>query len=161
MRVKGCAKPAFDESTPDTTRAPATTRLTRWRRVRQSTGLEIAGAISLRRSRAYRKRSTSHVNVTARSGNPLVDAADAVILPAFSTSAVLELGDALAEVDRVLDGELARLAADARYTGKRGSTLVVPTLGRAAARRVVLAGVGEAGKLTSETIRRAWGAATT
>jgi leucyl aminopeptidase len=101
------------------------------------------------------------VNVTARPGNPLAETAGAIILPAISAGSELELGGLVGEADRALDGELGRLAADARFTGKRGTTHIIPTLGRLPARRIVLAGVGDAGKITSEAIRRAWGAAAT
>src|SRR5215211_6561460 len=111
--------------------------------------------------RCFAWRSTEHVDFFARAGDPLAEAADAVIIPAFSGDSALDLGGLVGEADRTLDGELARLAANARFTGKRGSTLLIPTLGRMAARRVVLAGVGGADKLSTETIRRAWGAAIT
>jgi leucyl aminopeptidase len=54
-----------------------------------------------------------------------------------------------------LDGALAALAADAEFTGALGSTLVVPTLGRVPAKRLVLVGVGEADALDARSIRRA------
>jgi leucyl aminopeptidase len=101
------------------------------------------------------------VNVSARGGNPLNETAGALIVPVFSGESGLELSGLVAEIDAAFDGELARLAEDARFTGKRGSTLTVATLGKLPARRIVLAGVGSADKLNAESIRRAWGAATT
>jgi leucyl aminopeptidase len=101
------------------------------------------------------------VNITARSGDPLAEPADALVLPAFTNGSALRLSGLVGEIDQRLDGELGRLAADARYTGKRGSVFALPTLGRLPARRIVLAGIGEPDKLSTESIRRAWGAATT
>lgn len=101
------------------------------------------------------------MNVTARDGNPLCEPADALILPVFAAESGPDLNGPVAEADRALDGELARLAADARFTGKRGATMTIPTLGRLPFRRLTLTGVGPAGTLTTEAIRRAWGAAVT
>jgi leucyl aminopeptidase len=101
------------------------------------------------------------VEITLQTGDPLSQAADAVILPAVSANGDLDLSGAVARANDALGGELANLAKDARYSGKRGTALVVPTLGQLPARRVVLAGVGPTGKLNAEAIRRAWGAAAT
>src|SRR5579884_3129891 len=109
-------------------------------------------------------RSQPRVNVSLlfRPGDPLAAAAGAVIVPAVAGAGEPRaLSGLAAELDRRLDGELARLAADARFTGRVGATLLVPTLGRLPATRVVLAGVGPAADLTAEAVRRAWAAATT
>jgi leucyl aminopeptidase len=100
------------------------------------------------------------VEITYTPGNPLAQSADALILPAATADSKLDLSGLVAEADRALGGELAALAADARYSGKRGSTLVVPTLGRLPARRIVLAGIGSSSSPTAEAVRRGWGAAT-
>jgi leucyl aminopeptidase len=101
------------------------------------------------------------VKIAVQAGNALTEAADALIVPVSISDGTSNLTGLAAEVDAALDGELAKLAADARFTGKRGATLVVPTLGKIAARRVVLAGLGNGDALNGETIRRAYGAATT
>ena len=62
-------------------------------------------------------------------------------------------------MDARLSGELLRLAADARFTGRVGTTLVVPTLGQVPARRVVLTGVGSIDALSQDALLRAAGAA--
>ncbi|MGH2532588.1 MAG: leucyl aminopeptidase [Thermomicrobiales bacterium] len=95
------------------------------------------------------------MKITYRTADPLAETADAVILPLAATDGGALLTDAARQIDEALSGELTRLAADARFTGKRGQTLVVPTLGRTAARRAVLAGLGSAEKLDEEAIRRA------
>jgi len=85
-------------------------------------------------------------------------AADAVIVPGFAGDEVASQ-PAVAPLNEALGGELGRLAADARFSGKRGTTLVVPTLGRLPSRRIVLAGVGQRADLDADAVRRAWGAA--
>lgn len=99
------------------------------------------------------------MNLSARSGNAVNEVADALIIPIASNNGALS--GLAAEIDAALAGELANLVSDARFTGKRGSTLVVPTLGKTAARRVVLAGLGAETDINGEAIRRAYGAATT
>ncbi len=83
---------------------------------------------------------------------------DALIVPAATAEGGrLSLTATTARVDDLLGGELSRLAADARFVGKRGTFFRVSSLGRLAARRVVLAGVGSLATLDAEAIRRAWG----
>jgi leucyl aminopeptidase len=62
-------------------------------------------------------------------------------------------------LNATLSGELVKLAADARFTGRVGATLVVPTLGQTPARRLVLVGIGPEGKITDEGLTKAFGAA--
>ncbi|HLL50250.1 MAG TPA: leucyl aminopeptidase, partial [Thermomicrobiales bacterium] len=63
------------------------------------------------------------------------------------------------EIDTALSGGLQELAAEARFNAKIGKTLVVPTFGRTASRRIVLAGVGPVANLTGDAVSRAAGAA--
>ncbi|MCC6675319.1 MAG: hypothetical protein IT339_09000, partial [Thermomicrobiales bacterium] len=73
------------------------------------------------------------------SGNPLEAEADALILPVRASAAGEPRFEGLvSEANTRLGGELERLAADARFTGKPGSTLVAPTIGQMKTRRVVL-----------------------
>lgn len=96
------------------------------------------------------------------SGNPLKAEADALILPIRTdASGELIFAGATAEANSSLKGELRQLAADARFTGKPGTRLVVPTVGRMKARRVVLTGIGSADPVDGETFRKAWGVAVT
>jgi leucyl aminopeptidase len=101
------------------------------------------------------------VNLSVKSGNPLSETADALIVPVGSANGAANLAGLAGEIDAALGGELAKLASDSRFTGKRGSTLVVPTLGKSTARRVVLAGLGAEEGVNGEALRRAYGAATT
>jgi leucyl aminopeptidase len=96
------------------------------------------------------------------SGNPLKVEADALILPIRTDeSGELVFAGATADADSSLKGELRQLSVDARFTGKPGTRLVVPTVGRMKARRVVLTGLGSAESPDTETLRRAWGVAIT
>ena len=75
------------------------------------------------------------------SGNPLKIEADALILPIRTDeSGGLVFAGPASDANTSLKGELKQLAADAHFTGKPGSRLVVPTVGRMKARRVVLTG---------------------
>ncbi|MDI3339388.1 MAG: leucyl aminopeptidase [Sphaerobacter sp.] len=62
-----------------------------------------------------------------------------------------------AAADARLDGALAAALTDAAFSGEVGTTLVIPTLGRLPARRLVVVGVG-AGAPTPDGLRRAWAA---
>jgi leucyl aminopeptidase len=96
------------------------------------------------------------------SGNPLKAEADALILPIRAdSSGELIFAGPTAEANSDLKGELQKLAADARFTGKPGTRLVVPTVGRMKARRVVLTGIGSADPLDVDSLRKAWGVAVT
>jgi leucyl aminopeptidase len=95
-----------------------------------------------------------------QNGDPLAQPADALIIPVFQKDGALNQSGLLADVDQTLDGLIARIAADVRYTGAVGKSIAVATLGKLPARWVVLAGLGS-DDITPETIRRAWGVATT
>jgi len=101
------------------------------------------------------------VEITYQTGDPLQASADAVIVPVASENGQIARSGLVERADEALGGELLRLANDVRFTGKRGKTLTVPTLGRLPARRLILTGVGSLAKLDSESIRRAWGVAAT
>src|SRR3954454_17981612 len=79
---------------------------------------------------------------------------DALIVPVLARN----VGDTFAGVagalDEALDGELQKLADESEFKGKRGATLIVPTLGKSAARRIVLAGLGDEQGMNEEAIRR-------
>ncbi|MFL5761393.1 MAG: leucyl aminopeptidase [Thermomicrobiales bacterium] len=101
------------------------------------------------------------MNVSVRTGNPLAESADALIVPVTGANGAVNLAGLATEIDATLGGELAKLASDARFTGKRGATLVVPTLGKTSTRRIVLTGLGGEDGINGEAIRRAYGAAAT
>lgn len=82
---------------------------------------------------------------------------DAAVVNLFQ--GVSSPGGAAGAVDRALDGLLSRLIREEGFEGKPGQTLLVHTHGRLPAGRVVLTGLGEAGRLDLETVRRASSAA--
>jgi leucyl aminopeptidase len=99
------------------------------------------------------------VEIAFKVGVAQEDVADGLIVPVAQEEGQARWARATAGINDALGGEVARLAADARFVGAKGATLTIPTLGKMAARRVVLTGVGSSPGLTAETIRRAWGAA--
>src|SRR5262249_5049378 len=64
-----------------------------------------------------------------------------------------------AQVDRALDGLLARALADERFGGRLGETTHLHANGRLAVKRVVVVGLGRRAECTPETVRRAAAAA--
>jgi leucyl aminopeptidase len=98
------------------------------------------------------------VQVRFESVDPFNIASDALILPVIQQDQGLDLPNGI-QAD--LAASIKDLAADARFEGEAGSTLVAPTLGRMPARRIVLAGLGRAETLSAEPVRKAWGAAAT
>ena len=98
------------------------------------------------------------MNVTLASIDPFSTESDALIVPIAQVGGTPDFDGIELPA---LRGQLAGLVADADFTGKAGSTLLVQTMGLAPPRRLVLAGVGDAEKLTAESIRKAWGNAVT
>ena len=92
-------------------------------------------------------------------GDPTKVAADAVIVPVGSGSDAPAWSPLANELDAALSGELSSLAADARFSGKTATTLVVPTLGQIASRRIILAGLGSAENVDESSFTRMAGAA--
>ncbi len=99
------------------------------------------------------------VSLVFKSGDPTNFETDALILPVANASHGLEWGSIASVVDTRLSGELSRLAADARFSGKVGSVLVVPTLGQLSARRIILAGTGSLESINEDKLARAISAA--
>src|SRR5690349_20384698 len=78
-------------------------------------------------------------------GSPALEIeADALALPVFEED--LRGAGPVKALGALLDGDLAALARAERFEGKPGQELSVPTLGRAPARRVILAGLGPRAK---------------
>jgi leucyl aminopeptidase len=90
--------------------------------------------------------------------DPLREATDAVVLLMATTSDGLVWPAAGRAADDALSGELTRVAAENRFTARTAKTLVVPTLGLLAARRLVLSGVGALDDIEADAITRAAGA---
>lgn len=92
-------------------------------------------------------------------GEPAKVETEALIVPVASGPEGPLWSAAARAADAALEGELVRLADDARFSGKAAKPLALPTLGRLPARRVVLAGVGPTEKLDGEVLARSIGAA--
>jgi leucyl aminopeptidase len=63
------------------------------------------------------------------------------------------LPSALRPIDEAMQGALARLVAKEEYQGKRDQTLSVSTLGRIAAERLILLGLGDRRKVSAPDLR--------
>jgi leucyl aminopeptidase len=99
------------------------------------------------------------VELTLEFGQPAEARADALIVPVGSGRDAPAWSPLAKELDASLSDELLNLAADARFTGKPATTLVVPTLGRIPSRRIVFAGLGPAESVGEATVTRMAGAA--
>lgn len=82
------------------------------------------------------------MSVEATGAPPPRVEADALALPVFEDELRGDGGGRVAELDRLLGGALLRAARAERFEGKPGEELQLPTLGRAAAGRVLLLGLG-------------------
>ncbi|CAN5771153.1 cytosol aminopeptidase [soil metagenome] len=98
------------------------------------------------------------MNIIFEGGDPHQFGSDALIVPVVQQDKGIAL-DTI--VDDEFRSQVASLAEDARFVGKKGTTFTVPSLGRLAAKRLILAGVGPIDELSAEAIRRAWGSAIT
>ncbi len=99
------------------------------------------------------------MEISFQTADPFALAADALIVPITSDEDLAASDGTFGQLDASFDGELGRLAADARFTGQAAKVLALPTLGRLTARRLVLVGLGSAAEATPASISRAWGAA--
>ena len=78
---------------------------------------------------------------------------DALALPVFEGTG--KLNGTLAALDKKLGGTLLKLVKSGEVKGKAGEVTVIFSLGKVAAERVVLLGLGRARKLDAETLRTA------
>ena len=99
------------------------------------------------------------MEVTFDTGEPAKVIADALVVPVASGDGLPVWSVLAKELDAALSGELSSLAADARFSGKAATTLVVPTLGRIPSRRIIFAGLGSAENLSEATVLRMAGTA--
>ncbi len=96
------------------------------------------------------------MKVDIRPGSLIDEGADALII---GVAPDRELTGQAAAIDAQLDGALKAALNDSNFSGKIGATQVIPTLGRAKARRVVATGTGDAGTHNAANLSRAWGVA--
>lgn len=99
------------------------------------------------------------MKIRLEASDPLQATTDALVISAAAGESGVQWSASANAVNKALSGELETLAADARFTGRSSATLVVPTLGRLPARRVVLAGVGPQERFDQDAYTRAVGAA--
>ena len=92
-------------------------------------------------------------DITVRTDEVTAYAGGAVAIGVPSGDAPLDA--VAAAVDAALDGLIGRMREAGEVTGKLGETVVMHTLGRLSAERVVLAGIGDPAKLTVAALRRA------
>jgi leucyl aminopeptidase len=91
-------------------------------------------------------------NFDVSTTSPAEARADLLVLPFFEGP---EAGPGVAEVGDALGGDLMAAAEAHGVTGKIGDTLPVPTLGRIAAKSVLLVGLGPRDEAGEDAIRRA------
>lgn len=94
------------------------------------------------------------MRVTVAERSPLQVEADALIAGVFKEGG---LDAAAAELDAALGGALSRLVADGEIQGESNQAALYHTDGRLPARRVVLVGLGDRGKVEAEQVRQAAG----
>lgn len=88
-----------------------------------------------------------------RSGDPLTTPCDAIMVGV--PSGMDQRTALVASLDEAMNGELGALLEDAGFKGQAGQHLLVPTLGAAAPRRVVLLGTGPV-EGDADLRRRGW-----
>jgi len=86
-------------------------------------------------------------------------ACDALIVPVAGRGGIDDLSGLAGRLDPDVRGELLGLARPSRFAGKPGTVLSLTTLGRLPARRLILAGIGEAGARSEDAIAKGFGAA--
>jgi len=86
-------------------------------------------------------------------------AADAVVIGTVQDGDDVALAPGAEEVDAAFDGRLTDVLATLGATGKAEDVVKLPTIGRLAADVVVAVGLGKAGAVGPEQVRRAAGAA--
>jgi leucyl aminopeptidase len=84
---------------------------------------------------------------------------DAVIIGTVQDGESVALAPGAEQIDAAFDGTLADVLSTVGASGKADEIVKIPTMGRLPAAMVVAAGLGPAGDLSAEQIRRASGAA--
>ena len=91
---------------------------------------------------------------SASSASPIDVAVDTLVLPMFEGP---EAGPGVREVARALGADLMATCTENGIRGKAGQSLAVPTLGRIAARSVLLVGLGKRSAAKTDAVRQAAG----
>ena len=95
----------------------------------------------------------SSLKIQSKHAAPNELTADVIAVGVLATGKKGEFGAAVGVLDEALGGAIAKAAAKDDFTGKRGQTLEIQTLGRLEADCVVLHGLGDAETLKAEAIR--------
>jgi len=94
------------------------------------------------------------MEITTSTAAPAETAAASLIVFVPQTDTPTASGPAKA-IDDALDGALSMLAADGELTGKRGQIVVLHSLGKISAKRVLVVGLGAPAKLDADVVRNA------
>jgi leucyl aminopeptidase len=97
------------------------------------------------------------MEIVIAGGDPLKRESTALVVGCFEKE--LTTAPFAAEFDQMLDGCLSGLYREGEFTGKFNKTLMLHTIGRAAAQRLLLVGLGKRGDLSRDRLRQAAGTA--
>lgn len=98
-------------------------------------------------------------SLTLAGGDAATVSADVLVIGAHQRNGAPLLAPLGRSVDTALGGKLARTLADLGFRGQIGETSLLPTFGALKARSLMVVGLGDAGGVTSESLRRAAGTA--
>lgn len=96
------------------------------------------------------------MNISIVAADPLGLSCSALVIGCFEKDRDAPF---IKELDARLGGNLSDICADEEFAGKLNKTVMVHTLGRAAAGRILLVGLGTRGELTHDRLRQAAGTA--
>lgn len=99
----------------------------------------------------------SSMNITVKRGKIEETSADALIL--FGFSDLKALSRAAASVDRAAKGALSKFLKEERWRAEAGEVVILPTLGKIPAKKIVCVGLGTARECSLEGVRRGVGSA--
>ena len=93
------------------------------------------------------------LKIQSKHAAPNEVSADVLAVGVIASSKKGDFGPAVAALDEALEGALGKAIAKDEFTGKRGQSLEVQTLGRIEADTIVLHGLGDADTLKIDAIR--------
>ena len=107
-----------------------------------------AGGADFARPNKHLQEYTYLMKITVEALNIAEFVGDTIIVHLFEGAG--DPSGATGAVDQALGGAISQAVADGQFKGKLNSTLVLHTLGKIPARRVVLVGLGKTGDFTIE-----------
>jgi leucyl aminopeptidase len=96
------------------------------------------------------------MEVFVTSGDPLKQESNALVVGCFEKELTAPF---VAEFDQMLGGCLSALYLEGEFTGKLNKTIMIHTIGRAAAQRLLLVGLGKRAEISRDRLRQAAGTA--